>query len=145
MMKNFLISGLLALTTLAACAGLPTLELAVGMYRLRAEVAHTDQARMTGLMNRSEMPADAGMLFVFPQAKKHCMWMRNTLIPLSVAFIDEQGRILNIEDMQPQTETHHCSQGQARYALETNLGWFSTRKLAAGSPVAGLERAPAPK
>lgn len=145
MMKNFLSSGLLALTTLAACAGLHTLELAVGMYRIRAEVAHTDQARMTGLMNRTDMPADAGMLFVFPQARPHCMWMRNTLIPLSVAFIDEQGRILNIEDMQPQTDDHHCSQGPARYALETNLGWFASRKLAAGSRVAGLERAPAPQ
>ncbi|MFX6755215.1 DUF192 domain-containing protein, partial [Acinetobacter baumannii] len=78
-------------------------------------------------------------------AAKHCMWMRNTLIPLSVAFIDDKGHIINIADMQPQTETSHCAERPARYALETNIGWFAARKLQAGTRIAGIERAPAPE
>ncbi|MCQ9379364.1 DUF192 domain-containing protein [Methyloversatilis sp. XJ19-49] len=123
----------------------PAVDLAVGMYRVKAEVARTQSARMTGLMHRTEMPADAGMLFVFPQVQTHCMWMRNTLIPLSVAFIDAQGVVINIADMTPHDETSHCATRPARYALETNAGWFASRKLTAGAKVAGLERIPAPE
>ncbi len=138
---------LILLPFLFACANAesPKLDLAVGVYRIGAEVAHTQATRMTGLMNRREMAADVGMLFVFPQVQKHCMWMRNTLIPLSVAFIDEQGLIINIADMKPQDDTTHCAARPARFALETNAGWFSSRKLIAGARIAGLERAPAPE
>ncbi|MCQ9374838.1 DUF192 domain-containing protein [Methyloversatilis sp. XJ19-13] len=140
---------LICLLWIALCSGTqaapPSVDLAVGMYRVKAEVARTQSARMTGLMHRTEMPADAGMLFVFPQVQTHCMWMRNTLIPLSVAFIDAQGVVINIADMTPHDETSHCATRPARYALETNAGWFASRKLTAGAKVAGLERIPAPE
>ena len=85
------------------------------------------------------------MLFVFPLAANHCMWMRNTLLPLSVAFLDEDGRILNIENMQPQTEDNHCAVKAARYALEMNLGWFSSKGIKPGARIGGIEKAPAPQ
>jgi uncharacterized protein len=85
------------------------------------------------------------MIFVFPQPAQVCMWMRNTHIPLSVAFIDEAGSIINIEDMVPQTEVSHCAGKAARFALEMNQGWFAQRGLRAGSKVNGLERVPAPR
>ena len=88
------------------------------------------------------MPSHRGMLFVFPEIAKHCMWMRNTLVPLSVAFLDEKGRILNVEDMQPKTEDNHCSTKPARYALEMNLGWFRSRGVAAGFSISGIDKAP---
>jgi uncharacterized membrane protein (UPF0127 family) len=129
----------------AARAEMPAIDLGVGMYRIRAEVAHTQEKRMIGLMHRRYMAADAGMLFVFPEAQAHCMWMRNTLLPLSVAFIDAKGVIINIEDMQPQNDTAHCAVRPARYALETNTGWFAARKLTTGARITGLERVPAPE
>lgn len=121
---------------------LPVMELTIGIHRVEAEVAATQDHRMVGLMHRKTMPAQHGMLFVFPEVTQHCMWMRNTLIPLSVAFLDEKGRILNVEDMKPQTEDNHCSSKPARYALEMNLGWFRSRGLGPGTPIAGVERAP---
>jgi uncharacterized membrane protein (UPF0127 family) len=72
------------------------------------------------------------------------MWMKNTLIPLAVAFIDEGGRILNIEEMKPQSEANHCAVRPARYALEMNAGWFSQRGLKRGDVIGGIERAPKP-
>ena len=122
---------------------LPLLELFAGMHRVEAEVAATPDSRMSGLMQRATMAPQRGMLFVFPDIAKHCMWMRNTLLPLSVAFLAEKGRILNIEDMQPQTEDNHCAAGPARYALEMNLGWYKSRGLGAGFAMAGIEKAPA--
>jgi len=125
---------------------LPMMELNADIHRIEAEVAFTQQTRMRGLMGRRLMGPIHGMLFVFEApAAKQCMWMRNTLIPLSVAFIDERGKILNIEDMQPQTESNHCSAGPARFALEMNLGWFKQRGIGAGMPIGGIERAPAPR
>jgi len=124
---------------------MPTLELSAGFHRIEAEVAATDQNRQTGLMQRKQMAPQHGMLFVFPQENTHCMWMRNTLLPLSVAFLDEEGRIINVEDMQPQTEDNHCARRPARYALEMNLGWFSQRGLKAGAKLSGLEKAPRPQ
>jgi uncharacterized membrane protein (UPF0127 family) len=121
---------------------LPVVELGAGLYRIEAEVAHTFQSRQTGLMQRSGMPAQRGMVFVFPQDAVHCMWMKNTQLPLSVAFLDAQGRILNIEDMQPHTEDNHCAAAPARYALEMNLGWFRERGLKKGDPVRGIDRLP---
>ncbi|MDE2599009.1 MAG: DUF192 domain-containing protein [Rhodocyclaceae bacterium] len=122
-----------------------SLELTLGMYRVQAEVASTDPDRQRGLMFRKDMPESHGMLFVFPVRAQHCMWMKNTLLPLSVAFLDEEGRIINIEDMAPQTETNHCASQPARYALEMNRGWFKQRGFGAGAKLGGIERAPAPQ
>lgn len=126
-----------------AHAQLPLVELAVGMHRIEAELAHTPQARQVGLMNRKHMAGQRGMVFVFTSEARHCMWMKNTLIPLSVAFIDAQGRILNIEQMQPHTENSHCAADDARYALEMNLGWFAARGISVGHKVIGITRLPA--
>lgn len=122
---------------------LPLLELFAGMHRIEAEVAATSESRRTGMMQRTIMAPQRGMLFVFPEVAAHCMWMRNTLLPLSVAFLDEKGRIINVEDMQPRTDQNHCASKPARYALEMNLGWFRSRGLSAGSAIAGIEKAPA--
>lgn len=122
---------------------LPLLELFAGMHRIEAEVAATPASRQTGMMLRTSMPSHRGMLFVFPEIATHCMWMRNTLVPLSVAFLDDKGRILNVEDMQPKTEDNHCSAKPARYALEMNLGWFRSRGLRAGFSIIGIEKVPA--
>ena len=128
-----------------AQGSLPVLELSAGMYRIEAEVAANDQHRQVGLMNRKTMPAQRGMLFVFPQERTHCMWMRNTLIPLSVAFIDADGYIINIENMQPQTEDNHCAKVPARYALEMNEGWFAQRGIKPGFRLQGIDKAPRPQ
>jgi uncharacterized membrane protein (UPF0127 family) len=138
-MKKFLI-------LLAAClagnayAQLPAVDLFAGMYRVQAEVADSMGARMTGLMHRKSMATNAGMVFVFEENAAHCMWMKNTLIPLSVAFIDEAGAIINIADMQPQTEQSHCASRPARYALEMNKGWFAQRGIKPGAKLRGLEK-----
>jgi uncharacterized membrane protein (UPF0127 family) len=124
---------------------MPVVELSAGFHRIEAEVAASDQNRQIGLMNRQAMPAQHGMLFVFTQKNTHCMWMRNTLMPLSVAFIDDDGYIINIEDMQPQTENNHCAKVPARYALEMNLGWFAQRGLKPGVRLGGLDKAPRPQ
>ena len=124
---------------------MPRMDLSVGMYRIDAEVAADQGNRMQGLMQRRSMAAQQGMLFVFPQEDRHCMWMRNTFIPLSVAFLDRDGRIINIEDMQPQTENNHCSAKPARYALEMNLGWFAQRGIKPGVKLGGLDKAPRPQ
>ncbi|MBN8440778.1 MAG: DUF192 domain-containing protein [Thauera sp.] len=124
-------------------AELPLAELGVGMYRIEAEVAHTFQTRQIGLMNRRTMPLQRGMVFVFPEGATHCMWMKNTFLPLSVAFIDERGRVINVEDMQPQTEDNHCARAPARYALEMNIGWFRERGIKAGDTIRGIDRLPA--
>ena len=129
----------------SAQAEMPKIELTAGMHRIEAEVAATQQNRMVGLMNRKAMAGHQGMLFVFDQENTHCMWMRNTLIPLSVAFLDGDGVILNVEEMQPQTEDNHCARRPARYALEMNRGWFAQRGLAAGNRINGLQRAPVPR
>ena len=138
-----LIVWMFALTSVvAAQQRLPTMELTAGFHRIEAEVAATPEQRQIGLMHRSSMPAQHGMLFVFTEAQRHCMWMRNTLLPLSVAFLDDKGGIINIEDMQPQTENNHCAAKDARYALEMNIGWFKARGLGPGTPIVGIERAP---
>ena len=129
---------------IAQQSGLPQIELSAGMYRIEAELAHTPASRQIGLMQRTGMPDNHGMLFIFPAQDRHCMWMRNTLIPLSVAFMDENGNILNIEHMQPQTENSHCAIAFARYALEMNRGWFDTHGIKAGMMIKGLDKLPAP-
>ncbi|MBU0751170.1 MAG: DUF192 domain-containing protein [Gammaproteobacteria bacterium] len=141
--RNFfsLLSGLF-LAGVAGAQTLPLLELTAGIHRVEAEVVNTQQMRMTGLMNRRAMAPQRGMLFVFDEARLHCMWMKNTYIPLSVAFLDDAGRIINVEDMQPHSEENHCAAKPARYALEMNVGWFRQRHLGAGTPIANIERAP---
>lgn len=133
---------LIALPGWAQQPQLPLLELSAGMHRIEAEVAATPASRQTGMMLRTFMAPQRGMLFVFPEAAEHCMWMRNTLVPLSVAFLDEKGRIINVEDMKPRSEDNHCSLKPARYALEMNLGWFKSRGLGAGSSIGGIDKVP---
>jgi hypothetical protein len=125
---------------LAQQAGLPTTTLNAGIHVIQAEVAGTPETRSQGLMRRKAMAQGAGMLFLFDESAAHCMWMKNTLIPLSVAFIDERGQIINIVDMQPLDETSHCARRPARYALEMNQGWFKKRGIVAGAVIQGLER-----
>ena len=129
----------------SALAQMPHLELVAGFHRIEVEVAADQPNRMQGLMQRRAMAANQGMLFVFPQVERHCMWMRNTFLPLSVAFLDEQGNILNIEDMKPQTEDNHCAAGPARFALEMNRNWFASKGLKSGVHISGLEKAPQPR
>ena len=121
----------------------PRISLEISGHSLSAEVAHTQLSRSQGLMYRESLEENSGMLFVFTDANYYSMWMKDTYIPLSVAFIDEQGIILNIEDMQPDTRTAHDSEGMAKYALEMKKGWFAARKIAAGARVIGLDKAPA--
>lgn len=118
-------------------------ELTVGMYRVVAEVAADEPSRERGLMFREHLGANEGMVFVFPMAGRQCMWMKNTPIPLSVAFLDEAGRILNIEEMAPRTLDSHCAAAPARFALEMPGGWFRERGIGPGTRIEGLERLPA--
>ena len=117
-----------------------TVPIKVGAHSLRVEVARTDPERAQGLMFRKQMGANDGMLFIFDEPAYHSMWMKNTLIPLSVAFVDREGTILNILDMEPQTETPHVSAGPSIYAIETNKGWFAAKKVRAGDKVTGLPK-----
>ncbi len=132
---------LVAATTLPApAAELPTVTLTIGSHKLVAEVVATVEQRATGLMNRFSLKPDHGMLFVFGRPAPQAFWMKNTYIPLSIAFIDADGRILNIEDMRPQTEETHWSKGPALYALEMKKGWFAERGIGPGAAVAGIPR-----
>jgi hypothetical protein len=142
MSKYFLALWLALSVPLAEAQSLPLMELTAGFHRIEAEVAANNAARMQGLMNRKSMATQRGMLFVFDRDAQHCMWMKNTYLPLSVAFIDETGKILNIEDMQPQAEDNHCAAKPARYALEMNVGWFAQRGIKRGDRIGGIEKAP---
>ena len=124
-----------------AVADLPRISLSAGIHLIQAEVANTFETRARGLMYRKTMSTSEGMLFVFPSEERLCMWMRNTYLPLSVAFIDTDGAILNIEDMQPQTDDSHCAVKPARYALEMNQGWFAKRGIRPGTKISGIEKA----
>jgi uncharacterized protein len=126
-------------------AGLPTVELSINGHRVVAEVAATETSRTTGLMNRFSLQPDHGMLFVFNEPRPQAFWMKNTYVPLSIAFIDGNGRIMNIEDMAPQTENTHPSRGPALYALEMKRGWFADRNIAPGVRIEGLAKAVVPK
>ncbi|SEL45732.1 DUF192 domain-containing protein [Nitrosovibrio tenuis] len=123
-------------------AEMPVTQLRISRHNLTVEIAHTEATRSQGLMFRQSMDENRGMLFVFPQPGRYSMWMMNTDIPLSVAFVDEKGIILNIANMIPRTATGHPSAGAAKYAIETNLGWFQTRNVTPGDRVMGLEKAP---
>lgn len=119
------------------------IPLQVSGHTLTAEVAHTVTTRAQGLMHRDTLAESSGMLFVFPRVGRYSMWMLNTHIPLSVAYINEKGIIFNILDMAPHTTTAHSSAGLAKYALEMNQGWFSANQIKVGEKVMGLEQAPA--
>ena len=110
----------------------------IGTYLINAELARTAEERQRGLMFRESLAENQGMMFQFSQADHYCMWMKNTLIPLSIAFIDEHGKIINIEEMQANSEQTTCAKSKARYALEMNTGWYSQRQIKAGQKVDGL-------
>jgi uncharacterized membrane protein (UPF0127 family) len=116
---------------------LPTIQLQAGIHVIRAMVADDDQERATGLMFRTEMGPNEGMLFVFDEPGMRCFWMRNTPLPLSAAFIGDDGKVVNIEDMLPFSEVSHCSTGPVRYVLEMHQGWFAKRGIKAGSRLSG--------
>ena len=149
MIKRFVLAGALpACLAMASAAGadpLLTYPLRISGHPLRVEVAHTDSTRMRGLMFRRQLPESRGMIFVYAEPSRQAMWMKNTYIPLSVAFLDERGRILNIEDMTPHSEQSHWSSGKAAYAIETNRGWFARRGIKPGTRVEGLESLPKPE
>lgn len=136
---------LCCVTPPAGADPLMTYPLHIGRHALRVEVAGTPEERQTGLMHRRNLGQDTGMIFIFEQRGLWGMWMKNTLIPLSVAFIGDDGRIINIEDMQPQTEDSHNATAPARYALEVNLGWFARHGIKAGAKVEGLKQLPRAK
>ncbi|MDD5296420.1 MAG: DUF192 domain-containing protein [Rhodocyclaceae bacterium] len=133
----------LALILALLAGGAWAADLTAGIHRIEAEVMNTPQGREKGLMYRQSMAENHGMVFVFPKADKVCMWMANTLIPLAVAFLDEKGAILNIEEMQPQTKDIHCSIRPATYALEMNAGWFQRHGIGPGQVLGGFEHLPA--
>ncbi len=150
MMQTFARFALIAAVAAPYAAGaqqkpLPTLPLNAGIHLIRAEIASTAETRTIGLMHRKKLGANDGMLFVFFDLAPHCMWMKNTLVPLSVAFIDERGVILNIADMQPLNEQSHCAAGPARFALEMNQGWFAAKGIKPGAKISGIEKAPPPR
>lgn len=134
----------LALTLANACFAqnapqmdLPRVKLTAGMHLLDVQVAATPDQRATGLMHRKEMPPSEGMLFVFEQAGQQCFWMKNTLLALSAAFVADDGTIVNLVDMKPQTTDPHCSTQPVRYVLEMNQGWFAKKGIKAGFNLGG--------
>jgi uncharacterized protein len=138
-----LVASWLAVVALGATAQtgrpqqLPTTTLTVGMHNIKAQLAVAPEQRQTGLMYRTEMPTQEGMLFVFEEPSVQCFWMRNTLIPLSIAFLADDGTVVNIADMQPQNDTSHCSARPVRFALEMNQGWFAKRGVKPGTRIGG--------
>jgi uncharacterized membrane protein (UPF0127 family) len=116
---------------------LDTVNLSAGMHNIRAEVARTPLQTQTGMMFRREMAQHEGMLFVFDNVERRCFWMKNTLLPLSIAFIADDGRVVSLADMQPQSEESHCSAEPVRFALEMNQGWFAKRGIKPGFKLKG--------
>lgn len=139
---RFLAAAAFAVTSLAVSADVAfkTSRIKVGGHELKVEVAQSDAQRTQGLMYRKQLGRNDGMLFIFDEPAYHAMWMKNTLIPLSVAFVDRNGEILNILDMEPQTLDTHMAAGPAVYAIETNKGWFAEKRVKAGDKVTGLPK-----
>ena len=132
----------LAVASFAAAAqdgpqSLPAITLSAGMHLIHAELAQTPEQRATGLMFRESMPPNNGMLFAFEEPGQQCFWMKNTLLPLSVAFVADDGTVVNIEAMKPQTLDSHCSKKPVRYVLEMNDGWFAKRGIKPGFKLQG--------
>jgi uncharacterized protein len=120
---------------------LPVVELKIKNHKLKVEVAATGETRTIGLMNRFSLAPDSGMLFVFPTSEPLAFWMRNTFVPLSIAYVDSKGVILNIMDMKPKDESTHPSKGPAMFAIEMKQGWFKDKGIVAGDKVDGLDKA----
>ena len=116
---------------------LPRIKLSAGLHLIDTQVAASPEQRSTGLMFRRTMPPSEGMLFIFEQAAVQCFWMKNTLLPLSAAFVADDGTIVNLADMKPQTTDSHCSMQPVRYVLEMNQGWFNKKGIQAGFKLAG--------
>jgi uncharacterized membrane protein (UPF0127 family) len=136
------LAALMGAGAIAQGAGsLPTVELSAGIHLIHAELANNELSRVRGLMNRPVLEPNHGMLFVFDDSGQHCMWMRNTLVPLSVAFIRDDGSIVNIEEMKPQTDDSHCAGQPTRYALEMSGEWFSRHGIRPGSVIKGVSQA----
>jgi hypothetical protein len=136
-MTSYLLTLLLSLSALASWAQmaqteLPRVLLQAGMYQIQAQLAATPEQRAIGLMNRPDMPQHEGMLFVFDQPQVQCFWMKNTLMPLTAAFIADDGSIVNLADMKPQTTNSHCSDKPVRYVLEMKQGWFAAKQIRKG-------------
>ena len=117
---------------------LPRIKLQAGMFQIDAQVAQTQEQRSIGLMYRTEMPQHEGMLFVFEQPATQCFWMKNTLLPLTAAFVADDGTIVNLADMKPHTTDSHCSEKPVRFVLEMHQGWFAKKGLKAGSRLSGI-------
>lgn len=117
---------------------LPAVKLTAGIHVITAEAATNNFTRMVGLMFRERLGPNQGMLFVFEDKSQQCFWMRNTLLPLTIAFIDDDGTIVELADMAPKTENNHCSQKPVRFALEMEQGWFAKRGIAPGARLGGL-------
>jgi len=140
---NALLASALCALSFAAAAqdspqmNLPRVTLGAGMYQIDAQVAQTPDQRTTGLMYRKDMPQYEGMLFVFEQPSGLCFWMKNTVLPLTAAFVADDGTIVNLADMKPQTTDSHCAAKPVRFVLEMNQGWFAKRGMKAGSKLSG--------
>jgi uncharacterized membrane protein (UPF0127 family) len=141
MKRLIAVACLFAAASAPLAADLPTVQITIGTHKLTAEVARTPEQRAVGLMNRFSLRPDHGMLFIFERPEPLAFWMKNTFIPLSIAFIAADGRIVNIEDMQPQSEQSHWSKGPAQYALEMRKGWFAERGIGPGAVVKGIPAA----
>ena len=145
LMKSFPLRTLATLTLFVGIAqaqsgpqmDLPRVTLSAGIHQLEAQVAQSQEQRATGLMFRKEMPTSEGMLFVFDQASIQCFWMKNTLLPLTAAFVTDDGTIVNLADMKPQTTDSHCSSKPVRFVLEMNQGWFTRKGIKPGSRLRG--------
>jgi uncharacterized membrane protein (UPF0127 family) len=147
MMLNKAFAALATLGLLLAAAGaaaqqgpqprLPTTDLVAGMHVIKAELAVTPAQQATGMMFRTDMPGNEGMLFIDERVSVRCFWMRNTLVPLTIAFIADDGTIVNLADMQPQSDQSHCSAKPVRFALEMKQGWFAKRGIQAGFKLRG--------
>ncbi|MDM0112432.1 DUF192 domain-containing protein [Variovorax sp. J22R133] len=144
-----LLANLLLLPVTSALAqgepqmNLQRVQISAGMYKIDAQVAASPIERQVGLMFRKEMPQQEGMLFVFEQAAPQCFWMKNTILPLTAAFVADDGRIVNLVDMKPQTTDSHCSEEPVRYVLEMNQGWFVKKNIKKGFKLAGTPFQPA--
>lgn len=144
--RSWALAAMLAMIAVSAQADpLLTFPLRIKSHEIRVEVANTEESMRRGLMFRDRLAENSGMIFVYARPGLQAMWMKNTRIPLSVAFADADGRILNIEDMEPLSEKSHSSKGKAAYALEMNRGWFSRRGIGRGDRIEGLERLPRPR
>jgi uncharacterized protein len=138
------ITGIFSVISLCAFAqegpqlNLQRIKISAGLHQIDTQLAMTPIERQIGLMNRPSMPAHEGMLFVFDEPTRQCFWMKNTLLPLTAAFVADDGTIVNLVDMKPQTLDSHCSTKDVRYVLEMNQGWFAKRGIKAGSKLSGV-------